>query len=207
MLFVLDQIDARLRRVAALDDLLAAVARDIPAAVGKCIDRQHASVLAAVAVAGRCRIFKCRYLVKGQHTRAAAVRPVLGYKRSTEGAHDTGYIGAYDLHARYLLKGTQHRLVVEGTALHDDILTELAHIRQLDDLKEGILYHRICQSRRDIRYRRALLLRLLDIGIHEDGASGAQIHRRLGKERLLREVLCRISQRCGEVLYEGAAAR
>ena len=49
------------------------------------------------------------------------------------------------------------------------------NILQLHDLKESILYDRKSNARRNVGDLRPLLLRLLDLGIHEDRAARAEI--------------------------------
>ena len=52
-------------------------------------------------------------------------RQILGGQCRAEGAHQTGDGGAGDVAAQLLLKGPEHCVVVEGAALHHDVLTQL----------------------------------------------------------------------------------
>ena len=56
-----------------------------------------------------------------------------------EGAHDTGNIGAHSLTAGDLLEASEHRVVVEGAALDNNMISEVGGIRDLDHLKKRIL--------------------------------------------------------------------
>ena len=51
-----------------------------------------------------------------------------GDEGSTEGAHDTGDIRADGLAVGDLLKAAENRVVVEGSALDNDVLSELGGI-------------------------------------------------------------------------------
>ena len=66
---------------------------------------------------------------------------------------------------------------------------EIPCIADLYDLIESVFDDRVGKTGGDVRYRSSLLLGLLDVGIHENGASGAEISRMLGVEGLLCEIL------------------
>ena len=100
----------------------------------------------------------------------------------------------------------QHRLVVERAALHDDMLPQFLRISELDDLEQRILDDRTRQTRTDVLYRRALLLRLLDVGVHEHGAARSQINRGGRKEGFRCESFRRVAHRVCEIFQEAAAA-
>ena len=72
----------------------------------------------------------------------------------------------------------QHRIVQERAALGHHLVTELGAVTHLHHLVQGVADHRVAQSGGDIADRGALLLSLLDRGIHEDGAAAAQVDRR-----------------------------
>ena len=86
------------------------------------------------------------------------------------------------------------------------MVSEVGGIGQLDNLKQGILDDGIGEACGDIRHLRAFLLRLLDVGIHEDGAPGAQIRRVLGEQCDLCEILHAVIQGFCEGFDEGTAA-
>ena len=79
----------------------------------------------------------------------------------TEGTHDTGDVRADCLTAGDLLKAAENRIVVEGTALHDHVFSEVGGIGDLDNLKQGVFDDGVSQSGGNIRNGSALFLRLL----------------------------------------------
>ena len=76
---------------------------------------------------------------------------------------------------------------------------------QLDDLVKGILDDGVGKSRRNILHRGALFLGLLDVGIHEHGAAGAEINGIFGEQCLFGKPFCAVAKGIGEVFDEGAA--
>ena len=62
-----------------------------------------------------------------------------------------------------------------------------AGIGKLDDLIQRVFDDGVGETRGDILHGRALLLRLLDVGVHEHGAARAKIDGMGGEQRLLRE--------------------
>ena len=95
---------------------------------------------------------------------------------------------------------------MERAALHDDMLPQFLRISEFDDLEQCVLDDRARQTRTDVLYRRALLLRLLDVGVHEHGAARSQINRGGREEGFRRESFRRVAHRVREVLQEAAAA-
>ena len=76
-------------------------------------------------------------------------------------SHKSCDVRTDDLLAQDILNGTQYRVVEERSALHDDLLSGLFRISQLDHLIKGILNDGIRQPGRNIADRSALFLRLL----------------------------------------------
>ena len=127
-------------------------------------------------------------------------------QRGTVCAHQAGDVRSGHLTFGEQLEGAQHGVVEERTALHHHGVAQLAGIAQLDHLIQRVAHHGIAQAGRDVLHRGAFLLRLLDGGVHEHGAAGAQIDRMRGVERGLREFLDRQSHGLRERLQERAAA-
>ena len=196
----------RLVRFLTADAALAAVAREIFAAVGEFLHCDETFIpAAAAAVRARLDIEMAQFLRREQggfliacleREDGCAVR-----------AHDARDVGADDVAVEELLHAAQHGVVVERAALHDDMVAELAHILELHDLEERVLDDGERDARRDVRDLRALLLRLLDLRIHKDRAARAEVDRRLGLHGERRELRRRHVQPLGEVLDERAAAR
>ena len=59
------------------------------------------------------------------------------------------------------------------------MLANLAKIAELDDLEQGVLDDGVRKTSSNVADGCALLLRLLDAGVHEDGTTGAQVNRKL----------------------------
>ena len=75
-----------------------------------------------------------------------------------------------------------------------------------DDLVEGVLHHADGEAGGDVLDAGAVLLGLLDAGVHEDGAAAAKVHGTVREEAQFREILHLIAQGVGEGLQEAAAA-
>ena len=196
------QVGTGLGGVGVLHPLFAAIAGDIAAAVGEGVHRQQAVILAPAAAGGFRRIGQSGDVGEVQRLRGLAVIAVTGDQRRAEGAHQSGDIGAHRVHTGDTLKGPQHRLIIEGAALHHDVAAQLMGVGQLDDLEQGVLDDGVGKSGGDIRHRRALLLGLLHVGVHEHGAAGAQIHRMPGEQGLVGELRRREAQGIGKVFQK-----
>ena len=71
-------------------------------------------------------------LVDGEHGGLHAVLVALpGDQSRSEGAHDTGNIGTDSLAACDLLKASENRVIVEGTALYHDMFYPVQRRRTL----------------------------------------------------------------------------
>ena len=190
----------------AAQRLFAAVAAHMAAAAGEDADREHAVVLAALTACGRGLVRELLDLLKREH---CALLPVVAVAREqcrAERAHDARDVGTRDLRARDALKRAQHGLVEECAALYDDVRAELARVGELDDLIKSVLDDGVGKAGGDIGDACALLLRLLDVGVHKYGAARAEVHGGLGKECFVREFLRCHAKRVGEILEERAAA-
>ncbi len=188
--------------------LFAAVAGDVPSAAGEKADREHAMIGAALT-ASRARLpLQRQNLFQRQRGRRLfhVLRMLPGNQRRAESAHHAGNIRADGLHPGQLLKGTQHRPVMERAALHHNVRPQLFGIGQLNHLEQRVFDHRAGQSGADVLNGRALLLRLLDVGVHKHGAARSQIHRLPGKQRFRCKALRRIAHGIREVFQETAAA-
>ena len=98
-----------------------------------------------------------------------------------------------------LLEGAEDSLIVERTALHDDLPAQLFGAGRTDDLVQRVLDDADGQARRDILDGRAVLLGLLDRAVHKDGAAAAQIHGAVGEEAEGRELLDVVASACAKV--------
>ena len=168
-------------------------------AVREFVDGQHAAVAATGAARGLRRILQLQNVRDGEHGRSLPRPAVASDQGRAERAHDACDIRAGGLDARDALKGAQHGLIVERAALHDDMAAHVAGGGELDDLIERVFDDGIGKARGDIRDGCALLLRLLDVGVHEHGAARAKIDGMGGKQRLLRENRGGVAEGIGEI--------
>ena len=188
--------------------LLAAVARDEAVAAAKVVDREQAVVGAAPAVdVGVLDLEVVDVLAREDGRGARGTRTVAGEKGRAVGTHAAGDVGTDDLAAGEELEGAQGSVAHEGAALDHAVGANLVKVAQLDDLEERVLDYGVREARGHVANGRALLLRLLDAGIHEDGAAAAQVDRGLCGHGDLREVLDAHVHGLGEALDERAAAR
>ena len=188
------------------EGLFAAVARDVPPPAGEGVDREHAVVFAAAAARGLRAVGQIEDLIEREHRRLLPAVVPPGEERRTERAHHARDVRAGDVRPGDLLERAQDGLVVERPTLHDDVMSQLLGGGELDDLIERVFDDGIGKARGDIRDGRALLLCLLDVGVHEHGAARAEVDGVPSEERRLREVLRRVAEGVGEVLDKRAAA-
>ena len=199
-----------LHQVRDVDLLLAqgtgtAVAGDKAAAAVKLVDGQAAVVGAAVAGDGFGGVLEGLQFFVGEDL-ALLQRQILGGQCRAEGAHQTGDGGTGDVAAQLLLKGPEHCVVVEGAALHHNVLAQLVGRGHTQHLVDGVLDDGDGETGGDVGHAGAILLGLLDGGVHEHRAAGAQVHRLFGEQAQLGEIGDVIAQRLGEGLNKGTAA-
>ena len=185
---------------------LAAVARDELTLSVETVDGQAAVVGAALAVGTSGGVLQSVDLIDGKHGCFPALAAVSGDEGGAEGTHDAGDIRPDGFAVRDALKAAKDRVVVEGAALHDDVLSELRGVGDLDDLIQRVLDDGVGEAGRDVGDGRAFLLGLLDLGIHEDRAARAQVDRVFREQGFLREILHGDIEGLRECLDKGAAA-
>ena len=142
--------------------------------------------------------------------RVVVVRDVLvvhaGGEGRAERAHEAGDVRSGDFAFGEQFERAQHGVVEERTALDHHSVAEFAGIAQLDDLVQGVAHHGVAQPCGDVLDGGAFLLRLLDRGVHEHGATRTEVHRMGGSQSLLREFLNRQAHGHGEGLQERTTA-
>ena len=138
---------------------------------------------------------------------APALHVLLGVQRGAERAHQPRDARAHDLFARFQLEGTQHRVVQEGAALHEDVLAQLVRRFGADDLVDRVFHDGGGEPRGDVLHGRALLLRLFDGAVHEHRAAAAQLNGMFREQPELGKFVDLHAHRPGEGLDEGTAAR
>ena len=160
-IFILEQIGNVVGVLFLANSPLAAVSADILAASAEFVDGQTAAVGAALAVGHPGRIFQRIDLLYGQHGGGLSLKTLSRDQGRAEGSHDTGDVGADGFAFCNTFEAPQHGVVVEGSALDDDMLSQLRSVGDLDDLVKSVLDDRIGQSGGDVRYGSAFLLGLL----------------------------------------------
>ena len=104
---------------------LAAVSGNELAAAAEVIDGQTAGICTSAAFGHSRGVLHVLDLVDGEHGRAFTFRiPLAGDESRTEGAHDAGDVRADGFAVRDLLKAPEDCVIVEGTALYDDVVSE-----------------------------------------------------------------------------------
>ena len=131
------------------------------------------------------------------------VKPLSCDQGRAEGTHDAGDVGTNDVAAGDFLERAQHSVVIEGAALYNDVLTQLRGRGYLHDLEQRVFDDGIGKTGGDIGYARALLLRLLDAGVHENRAARAKVNGILRKK----SCLCKIHHRVIQGLRKGLDKR
>ena len=189
--------------------LIAAVAGDELAAIREGVHGELAVVAAAAALDADDLLIEVFQLLLVHHRRRSPAA-LFALAKAEQGravsAHQARDVGADDLDAHFLFEGAEDGLIVEGAALHHDLPAQLFGAGSADDLVQRILDDADGQAGGDVLDGCAILLRLLDRAVHEDGTAAAQIHRAVRKQAQRRELLDVVAQRLCEGLQEAAAA-
>ena len=162
------------------ESALTTVAGDELASAGEFIDRQTAAVGTAAAFCHAGRKFQRIDLVNRKHGGLIAFGVMLPCNKSgTESTHNSCDIRTNGFTAGNFFKASQYGIIIESTALHNDLFSEIGGIGYLDDFKQGILNNRICKARGNIGNGSTFLLCLFYFGVHEYGTAGSEIDRML----------------------------
>ena len=148
-----------------------------------------------------CKGFECSQTEYGA---LAGAQPALlpGMQRRAVSAHQACDIRTDDDCLQLVFKGAQHGVVEERSALYDNVFSQFLCAGTADHLVQRILDHGDRKTGRDIGYLRAVLLRLLDRGIHEHRAAGTQVNRLACSQTQLGEFSDTIAKRIGKCLQE-----
>ena len=99
-------------------------------------------VCTALTACKLCGVAELIYLVDCEHCGLVIGLMALTCDEcGTKGTHDTCDIRSCGMYTCDFLEASKHGIIVEGTALYYDIFTEVACIRQLDNLEKRILYY------------------------------------------------------------------
>ena len=189
--------------------LIAAVAGDELAAIGKGVDGQLAMVAAAAALDADhllCKFFQFLLVHHGRGGLVVFMALAQAVQGSAVSTHQTGNVRPDDLHAHLLFKGAEHGFIIKGTALHHDLAAQLFRAGSADHLVQRVLDHADGQACGNILDAGAILLRLLDRAVHEHGAAAAQVHRAVCEQTQCGKLLDVVAQRLRKGLQKAAAA-
>ena len=208
LVFIVEQVRNIVLVLLLADTALAAVAADVLASAGETVDGQTAVVGTSLAVCHGGGVLERVDLLDRKHRRLLVRVIALARDQSrSERAHDAGDVRTDRLAVRNLLKAAQNRVVIESSALHNDVASQLRGVGYLNNLVKRVLDNGVRKAGGDIRDSRALLLRLLYFGIHKYRTARSEINRVLCEQSFLREILHLIVQGVGKRLDKGAAAR
>src|SRR5699024_7611226 len=105
-------------------------------AAAEMVDGQTAGVGASPAFCHSRGVLHSFDVVDREHSRALAVCISLaGDQSRPESAHDTGNVRTYSLAVCDFLKTSQNGIIVEGTALNDNMVPELRRAGHFDYLE------------------------------------------------------------------------
>ena len=106
-----------------------------------------------------------------------------------ESTHDTGNVRTDRLTVCNPLKASKNSVVIERTALYNNVASELSCVRNFNYLVQCIFDNRAGKSGGDIGNRSPLFLRLLYLGVHKYGTARSKINRVFCKQRFMCEIL------------------
>ena len=190
LIFIFKQIRDLLFVFLFAQCFFAAVSGYVTTVAGEFVDGQQ-TVVGTSATAGKLGVvFQVDDLINGKHGCLFAFFVTVSCdKCSTECTHDTCDIRADRLTAGDCLEASKNCIVVERTALYNDMLAKFCRVRQLDNFKQRIFDNGVSKSGGDICYGSAFFLRLFYFGVHKYGTTGSKVNRMLRKKSLFCKVL------------------
>ena len=137
MIFVIVKVRDIAFRFFHTETTFAAIAGNVLTAAFKAVDRKHTVVHTSAAASHSCCVGKVNDIVEGEHGCLFRLMHVaLACDQcSAERTHDTCDIRADRITACDLLEASQNCIIIEGTALNHDILTEIGSRCDLNYLK------------------------------------------------------------------------
>ena len=131
----------------------------------------------------------------------------LGQQGHADGAHDAGVRGAHHFPAQILFHCAQYRVVLEGTALHHDLIAQRIQVGHPNDLGEHIFNDGTAQPGHNVVGLLAVALFGHDAAVHKHGAAAAQRRWALRRKGRSGDFFGGNVQRRGKVLQERTATR
>ena len=127
--FVFEQVRNMIFVFLFSDTALAAVSADVLTAAGEFVDGQTAAVRTSLTVCHRGRIFQLVDLFNGEHRGLLIGGVALSCDQCrTERTHDAGDVRADGFAVGDPLKASENSVVVERTALYNDVASQLGGI-------------------------------------------------------------------------------
>ena len=144
------------------DTTFTAVTADILAAAGEFVDGQTAVVGTSTAVCHCGCVFQFIDLVNGEHGGFLTLLVTFaGDQGSAERTHDSGDIRTDGFTVGDFFKASQNCIIIESTALYNDVLTKFGSIGNLDNFIKRILDNGVSKTCGNIGNFSAFFLRLL----------------------------------------------
>ena len=204
--FIFDGIDVfpfLLVFVSVGEYFFTAVAGVVIFPVAKPVTGDVAMILTALASqVCRCILCLAKHVVQQQ---VASGMPQ-GVKGTTEGAHQFRAVAPGDFTAGQKFNGTHHGIVAHGAALDHNVLAQNGSVFQFEHFVQAVFDHGIGEPCGNVVDCGAFPQHLLDFGVHEYRAAGAQITGCLGMACRLGKFMDTVSQRLGEGFHERPAA-
>jgi len=139
--------------------------------------------------------------------RSRKVEPlIVGDERRTVGSHETCNVGTEHVHTRNVFERTQHGIVVERTALHDDFRADVARLTQFNNFEKRVFNNRIRKTCGDVGDGRTFFLRLFDAAVHKYGTPASQVDGLFGAQRPFAELAYIHTHRARKIVEKAAAA-
>ena len=171
------------------------------------VDRQTAVVCTSTTFCHCCGVFKGTDVINGKHCCAFAVNITFsGNQSCTECTHDSGNVRADRFTVRDFLKASKNCIIIEGTSLNNNMISEFGCVRYFDYLEQGILDNRISKSGWNVSNRGTFFLRLFNFGIHKYCTACSEINWVLCIKSFVSKILYRIIQRFRKCLNERTAS-
>ena len=106
--------------------------------------------------------------------RVVLLETLFGNKGSADGTHDAGIRGTDNFTACILLKGTEHRIISEGTALDNNLVPQTVQIGDSDNLCKNIFNDGTAQAGHNICGLFAVSLLRDNAAVHENRTAAAK---------------------------------
>ena len=185
------------------EEFLTFVPGIIDAAVAEVVLLDQAVVFAAVALELAVSVVgHMDHVVQG----GFPFRPAPGKQGTAVGSHDFRDVAPVDSGAGQQFEGPDHRIILHGASLEDDVVPQVMGVLELQHLVQAVLDHGIGQTGGNVPDGDPFPEALFYLGVHEHRAPGTQVAGFLGFTGQFGKVADGIVQPLGEGFQESAAA-